>query len=526
MKIYLDPGHGGADPGAQGNGLNEKDITLDIALRLQAILVNNYENVQVRMSRTTDATVSLGQRTNDANTWGADFFLAIHINSAGSSARGYEDYIYNGLSDSSRTARIQQTIHEEVIKTIQLPDRGRKKADFHVLRETKTDAVLTESGFITNPTDAALMSQPQWRQSVAQGHANGLARAFNLQLKTNVAPAPTTSPAQSSQQQPPGSNAGTLFKVISGSFQSRDHADERVSELHSRGINSFVDTTVINGATWYRVQTGAYANRANAESKLTELRNAGFQDAFIVAEKGNTSAPASSTEPAAPTPEPATPVTPEPTEPSTTVPETPTTAAPSADEPMTPVTPSPDNGGSTANNELPVSTILGPTLLSPMQMDQFARQVNPNAPALANFYLTIGEYYGIRGDVAYAQALHETNFFRFTAVVQPGQNNFAGIGATNSNSTGAIFATPEEGVIAHLQHLYAYATTDPMPNRYPLVDPRFHLVARGSAPTWTDLNGKWAVPGTTYGQSILNLYRRMLDSAIGNMQSVRNSITS
>lgn len=81
MKLYLDPGHGGSDPGAQGNDLNEKDVTLDIALRLRNILLNDYENVEVRMSRTSDITKSLYERTNEANSWGADFYLSIHINS-------------------------------------------------------------------------------------------------------------------------------------------------------------------------------------------------------------------------------------------------------------------------------------------------------------------------------------------------------------------------------------------------------------------------------------------------------------
>lgn len=94
MKLYLDPGHGGSDPGATGNGLKEKDIALDIALRIRNIILNEYENVQVRMSRSSDKTVSLSQRTNDANNWNADFFLSIHCNAANGSARGYEDFIY------------------------------------------------------------------------------------------------------------------------------------------------------------------------------------------------------------------------------------------------------------------------------------------------------------------------------------------------------------------------------------------------------------------------------------------------
>ncbi|WHY76989.1 N-acetylmuramoyl-L-alanine amidase [Neobacillus sp. WH10] len=269
MKLYLDPGHGGSDPGAQGNGLNEKDLTLDIALKIRFILTNSYENIEVMMSRTTDVSKSLSQRTNEANNWGADYYLAIHINAADGSAQGYEDYIYSKLSDSSTTAIYQGIIHGEVIKMNQLKDRGRKKANFHVLRESAMPAFLSENGFIDNTHDAALLKQASWRQNVAQGHANGIAIAFNLKSKP---PVPTD----------PGT--GTLYKVIAGSFQSRENADERVAYLQSKRIDAFVNPTTISGKTWYRVQAGAYSNRANAEKRLEEVKKAGIADPFLVAE--------------------------------------------------------------------------------------------------------------------------------------------------------------------------------------------------------------------------------------------------
>src|SRR5699024_10640471 len=70
MKLYLDPGHGGSDSGAQGNGMDEKNINLDIAQRIRTILTHEYSYVDVRMSRTDDSTKSLTQRTNEANSWG------------------------------------------------------------------------------------------------------------------------------------------------------------------------------------------------------------------------------------------------------------------------------------------------------------------------------------------------------------------------------------------------------------------------------------------------------------------------
>lgn len=450
MKLYLDPGHGGNDPGAQGNGLNEKDVTLDIALKIRNILINQFENIEVRMSRTGNITKSLSQRTNEANSWGADFFMSIHINAFNGSAGGYEDYIHSSLSDTTPTAKYRDLIHAEVIKLNKLHDRGKKKANFHVLRESAMPAFLSENGFIDNPHDAALMKQTSWRESVALGHANGIAKAFNLK---------------------PKSGAGAIYKVIAGSFKQRENADKRVVFLHSEGIEAFVVTTAISGETWYRVQAGAFSNQTNAEVRLQELNDIGIADAFIVSE-------ASSTSP-----------------------------------------------GSTPPESAPTGySILGPIFLSPEHMNLFVKTVNPNAIELGSFYSAFGEYYGIRGDIAFAQALHETDYFRFTGIVQPGQNNYAGIGATGPDNPGATFTSPEEGVLAHLQHLYAYAATQDLPNQYPLVDPRFNLVQRGSAPAWTDLNGKWAVPGTTYGQSILSLYGKMITFSKSNLDKVQKEI--
>lgn len=186
LKLFLDPGHGGADSGAVGNGLREKDLTLDIALRIRDLLINNYNDVVVRMSRTTDIARSLAERTNDANAWGANYYLSIHINSFNGTASGYEDYIHDSLSDTSLTAQYRNILHEEVIKVNGLFDRGKKKANFHVLRESNMPAMLSENGFIDNVSDAEKLKDPNWRQRVAQGHVDGLVRAFNLSPKDDI----------------------------------------------------------------------------------------------------------------------------------------------------------------------------------------------------------------------------------------------------------------------------------------------------------------------------------------------------
>ncbi|WP_279401888.1 glucosaminidase domain-containing protein [Piscibacillus salipiscarius] len=158
-------------------------------------------------------------------------------------------------------------------------------------------------------------------------------------------------------------------------------------------------------------------------------------------------------------------------------------------------------------------------------MQRFVKEINQDAPNLANYYLNLGKKYNIRGDIAFAQAIHETDYFRFTGVVKPDQNNYAGIGATGPDNPGASFDSPEQGVRAHIQHLYAYASTKPLPKGEKLVDPRFDLVTRGSAPTWIGLNGKWAVPGDNYGQMILTIYQKMIDFSVNELNQIRNKLS-
>lgn len=261
VKIYIDPGHGGTDPGAQGNGLREKDVTLAIATRVRNMLVNEYSNATVRMSRTGDQTVSLVQRTNDANAWGAAYYLSIHINAGGGT--GYEDYIHNLLSDSSTTAQLRNTIHAEIVKLIDMSNRGKKKANFHVLRESNMPAMLTENGFIDNATDAAKMKTSAWLDKAARGHVNGLAKALGLQKVSNPPP------------------SGVLYRVVTGSFTTRANADQQIAALKAKGFDSFIDIAVVNGTTYYRVITGSFADKANADKQVADLKAKGF-DAFII----------------------------------------------------------------------------------------------------------------------------------------------------------------------------------------------------------------------------------------------------
>lgn len=175
VKIYLDAGHGGTDPGAVGNGLIEKVLTLKISKRVETLLTA-YQNVETKMSRTGDTYPTLSDRTNEANSWGADYFMSFHINAGG--GNGYEDFVYPG---STKSIVYQNIIHAEINKTIDtMKNRGQKQAHFHVLRNTKMPSILTECGFIDSVSDAALLKQDEFINGLAQGHVNGLVKSFGL----------------------------------------------------------------------------------------------------------------------------------------------------------------------------------------------------------------------------------------------------------------------------------------------------------------------------------------------------------
>lgn len=137
-------------------------------------------------------------------------------------------------------------------------------------------------------------------------------------------------------------------------------------------------------------------------------------------------------------------------------------------------------------------------------------QLNCDLLTLAQLFLDEGAAERIRGDIAFCQSIKETGWFRFGGQVLPAQNNYAGIGATNNSTIGkgAWFDSPKDGVRAQIQHLKAYANTEALVN--PCIDPRFGLVTRGAAGNkWTGLNGRWAVPGDGYGESILSIWEDM-----------------
>ncbi len=171
MKIFIDPGHGGYDPGAVGNGLEEKDIVLSIALIEEQLFLARGQ--QVKMSRDRNVAVSLSQRVNEANSWGADVFIANHINAGGGIGEEVWCSIYGGMGRIYAT-KVEKNL-SEIFKSRGVKTKQGSNGDyFYVIRETTMPAILVESGFIDNAEDAKKLKDPDIIQKCAEAVVNGI----------------------------------------------------------------------------------------------------------------------------------------------------------------------------------------------------------------------------------------------------------------------------------------------------------------------------------------------------------------
>jgi hypothetical protein len=157
--------------------------------------------------------------------------------------------------------------------------------------------------------------------------------------------------------------------------------------------------------------------------------------------------------------------------------------------------------------------ILGQGLVEPEQLLAFLERVNTQADrdfarSLAKLYVEEAAVEGVNHDMAFAQMCLETGFLQFGGLVTPEMNNFCGLGAIGPEQRGEWFPDPRTGVRAHIQHLKAYATDEPL--KQPLVDPRYRWVRYGSVPRIQGLAGTWAAD-KEYGNKIISLLERLYE---------------
>ncbi|AFY31367.1 N-acetylmuramoyl-L-alanine amidase [Calothrix sp. PCC 7507] len=170
VVVMIDPGHGGKDPGAIGiGGVREKDIILPISKKLAAILQQN--GVQVVMARNSDYFVSLPGRVEMAAKARATVFVSIHANSAGAGrpdVSGLETYYYDsGLN-------LARTVHKSILQSLNIRDRGVRRARFFVLRKSSMPSILVETGYLTGREDVAKLQTSAYQNQMAEAIARGV----------------------------------------------------------------------------------------------------------------------------------------------------------------------------------------------------------------------------------------------------------------------------------------------------------------------------------------------------------------
>lgn len=157
------------------------------------------------------------------------------------------------------------------------------------------------------------------------------------------------------------------------------------------------------------------------------------------------------------------------------------------------------------------TAIIGDSIATEEQLNALLLSGNAQATAylhLAKIYIEEGQKEGVRGDGAFCQNIVETGYLKFGGDVQPGQHNYAGLGATGG-VPGLSFPDDRTGIRAQIQHLKAYASTEALCQD--CVDPRYRYVKKGCAPTFEQLSGKWSVPGFS-GYPSLQAARAAKDS--------------
>jgi N-acetylmuramoyl-L-alanine amidase len=170
MRVTLDPGHGGTDAGTTGRGgAREKDVTLAIATRLARTMEANGLGVQ--MTRMRDLEILLRPRVEMANRNDSDVFISIHANSFGAQrgVKGIETYYF-----SDESFPLARAIHRSLVRTLGQPDRGVRRNNFYVVHHTRMPAALVEIGYLSNPEEERLLTDPAYQERAAQAIYEGV----------------------------------------------------------------------------------------------------------------------------------------------------------------------------------------------------------------------------------------------------------------------------------------------------------------------------------------------------------------
>lgn len=452
-RIFISAGHGGyengaIDPGAIAGGTTEaREMIL-----LRDLVVTQLRSRSLEVLSVPD-DLSQTQTINWINArWrSGDVALEIHANAfANPAGRGASVYYIANNDERKRNA--EQVLLGLLRRIPQLPNRGVQPDTATALgslafnRYVIIPSLVMEVGFITNPDDRYLLQNR--RSDFAIGIAEGLAAwSRGTPLPEPQSPTPTTPPT------PPS------YPAIDIKINGQNYAE--------RGI-------IINGNAYIPIDVADRLNvdlASDPNVRRISYRNVVYIKAIELREHQ---------------------------------------ISVSWDSPTRTVL---------LRSILPIcpgylDRIMGHGKTSEVQLMMFLKTNNPNAivefPDVPKLYREEAAIEGVNYDIAFCQMCLETSFLRFSGEIEPTQNNFAGLGAVGGGNVAASFPSARIGVRAHVQHLKAYASIEPLVQE--LVDPRFRFVARGIAPLIEQLSGRWAAD-LQYGQKVMALLRRLYEAA-------------
>lgn len=228
-RLCFDYGHGGSDSGACYKGRKESADVLSIGKAIAAE-VRKYGAI-VDETRTSDVTVSLGARSSFENRGTYDYFISFHRNAyQPEKARGVETYTY--LNTGTKAKALAQSIQTS-LAALGFINRGVKTANFHVLRETKAPAVLIEVGFIDNSVDNNLFDAK--KNEIIRAIAKAILSQLGISYTEKI-------PAKTSMPPKQISTGKTVYRVMSGSFSSRENAEVQLKKLKTAGFDAVIMT--------------------------------------------------------------------------------------------------------------------------------------------------------------------------------------------------------------------------------------------------------------------------------------------
>lgn len=221
IRVCLDFGHGRSDSGASYKGRFEKDDNLKLGLAV-AKEVKRY-GVIVDMTRTEDVYLSLSDRSNFEKKGGYDYFISFHRNAfKPEKVRGVETYTFTRQTAKAKSlaSRIQKNL-----VAVGFLDRGVKKANFHVLRETRSPAVLIEVGFIDNTKDNQLFDSKF--DDIVKAITKAILDEVGIKYVDSNRPAPSDSKE-------------TYYRVMAGSYKERSNAEAQIEKLKKAGFDATI----------------------------------------------------------------------------------------------------------------------------------------------------------------------------------------------------------------------------------------------------------------------------------------------